>query len=350
MGQEFSLPRLIGITDAAVIARLESLETELLRYIVRMLVCTEPASVGRLICCCKALEQLALEASEPGEELRMARRAVARRWLFDLRQFAGQQPAALTPLVTQSSRQLSCQPTCPEFDEPLDIDLSRWHRSTPENIRWLGDAPQPTADNSQRGTAVRRVLYASQALESVDLSVCYLTFLDAMQIADGLKASKSLTTLRAAGNFLGGCGRDGKFIPSPAGMEAFADALLVSQISSLVLAENRLGPEGIRALGPGLASTTLTSLDVSRNSMGAEGAAALAAGLAANSSLLKLDVRLNKLGSKGAEELAPGIAACASLTALDARFNGVGEGDEGDVALHEAAKERGAAFELRVLT
>ena len=150
-----------------------------------------------------------------------------------------------------------------------------------------------------------------------------------------------------SGNFFGGFGRDGKFIRAVEGVESIADALPVSALTSLALAENRLGPEGARALMPGLARSSLTSLDLSRNGIGTAGAAELAAGLAVNNSLLKLDVRLNKLGPEGAEALAPGVAASASLTALDARFNGVREGDEGEAALKEAAKGR-VGFRLRV--
>ena len=51
MGQTFSLPGLLGITDAG----LESLEPELLLYVVRMLIRDEPAAIGRLICCCQTL-------------------------------------------------------------------------------------------------------------------------------------------------------------------------------------------------------------------------------------------------------------------------------------------------------
>lgn len=339
MGQTFSLPGLLGITDAG----LESLEPELLLYVVRMLIRDEPAAIGRLICCCQTLAQLA--STEPAEEMRKARRAVARQRLFDLRLLAGRQPAALVPLVTQVSRRLSFGALRPEVDEPQELDLCRWHRTARPDPRHA--APEPGDEWVIRGEAIKRVLCANESLTSVDFSVCFLTHMDAAELAQGLKSNKTLTALNASGNFFGGFGRDGKFIRATEGVEAIAAALPVCALTSLSLAENRLGPEGVRALVPGLARSSLTSLDLSRNGIGMEGAAELAAGLAVNSSLRKVDVRLNKLGPAGAKALAPGVVASASLAALDARFNGVGEGDEGELALKEAAKGR-SAFHLMV--
>ena len=346
MGQSLSLPQLLGATDATAIACLDRFEADLLLYIVRMLTRDEPAAIGQLIMTCKTLAELATTKTAEGEELRKARRVMARQVLFDLRQLASQQPAThtpiitqpatLTPIITQISRQLSFRAMRPEVDEPKELDLSRWRRSE-----------RPSQSDHQRGTAVRRVLYANQTIVSIDLSVCYLTYMDATEIASGLKVNRSLTTLNASGNFFGGYGlRDqanrnsGKFVQAPEGVESIAEALGVSTLTSLILAENRLGPEGIKALAPGLARTSLTSLDLSRNGIGADGAAELAVGLCANTSLRRLDVRLNKLGPQGAKALAPGVAACSSLTVLDARFNGVTEGDEGEAALQEAVKDR----------
>ena len=337
MGQAFSLPQLLGMTD---VAPLDTFEPDLLLYIVRMLIRDEPAAIGRLICCCRTLVQLTCTDTQC-EELRKARRIVARRWLFDLRLLAGRMPAGLPPLITQISRQLSFRALRPEIDEPLELDLSRWARQRVPDPRHSA----PTRDTADaewvaRGTALKRVLYASESLTSADFSVCYLTHMDAVEIAEGLKTNRSLATLNASGNFFGGFGRDGRFIWAPEGVAALADALSVSKLTTLSLAENRLGPEGMKLLAPGLALTSLTNLDVSRNGIGVEGATQLAAGLAVNHSLLKLDVRLNKLGPAGAKALAPGVAANASLTALDLRFNGVGKGDEGEAALNEAAKGR----------
>ena len=64
---------------------------------------------------------------------------------------------------------------------------------------------------------------STQSLASLDLSVCYLTHLDAVEIAKGLGVNKSLGTLDVSGNFFGGFGRDGRFIHSPEGVEALAD-------------------------------------------------------------------------------------------------------------------------------
>lgn len=336
MGQSFSLPRLLGMTDAAAIAHLDRLESELLLHIVRILIRDCPAAVGRLICCCKTLAQMASTQTDEGEELRKARRLVARQWLFELRDFAGQAPAALMPLVTQVSRRLSFAAMNPSVDEPLELFIGRWSRTV-----------RPSHDDHARGTAVKRVLYANQTLKTVNLSVCYLTAWDATEIAKGLKVNKTLTTLDASGNFFGGFGRNGEFVPEPEGIESIASALTSCKLTSLSLNENRLGRVGIQALVPCLATTSLTSLDLSRNGLGAEGAAELAAGLATNRSLLKLDVRLNKLGPAGAKALAPGVAACVSLTVLDARFNSVQPGDEGEAALQEATKER-SPFDLRL--
>lgn len=328
------------MTDAAAIASLDSLESDLLLYIMRMLIHDEPAAIGRLICCCRALAQLTRTNAEECEEIRKARRSVARQRLFDLRQLAGRQPSPLLPSTTEIVPQLR-----PEVDEPHELDLSRWHRIARPDPRHA--SPNPGAEWTVRGTAVKRVLLANESLSSLDVSVCYLTHMDAAEIAKGLKINKTLTTLNASGNFFGGFGRDGNFIRASEGMDSIADALSVSALSSLILAENRLGPEGVRALMPGLTKSSLTSLDLSRNGIGTAGAAELAAGLAANSSLLKLDVRLNRLGPEGAKALAPGVAASGSLAVLDARFNGVGEGDEGEAALKKAAKGR-ICFHLMV--
>ena len=344
MGQNLSLPCLLGMTDAKSIACLDHIESDLLLYIARVLIHEKPAAIGRLLCCCRTLALLA-SADSVGEELRKARRLVAREWLFDLRALGGLQPAALAPLVTQVTRQLSFTALHPDIDEPSHLDMSRWHRPARPDPR---HAAPHEAEWTTRGTALKRVLYANQSLVSVDVSVCYLTHMDAVEIAKGLTVNKSLTALDASGNFFGGYGRDGKFIRMPDGMGAIADALLVSMLTSLTLAENRLGPEGIRALVPGLASSSLTSLDLSRNGIGADGATELADGLAVNRSLLKLDVRLNELGPGGAKALAPGVAACGSLRALDVRFNGLGAGDEGEAALKGATKDR-PAFRLLVL-
>ena len=60
MGASFSLPRLVGMTDHAAIANLDAFEGELLLGIVRILIRDSPTSVGRLLCCCKSLVQLAI--------------------------------------------------------------------------------------------------------------------------------------------------------------------------------------------------------------------------------------------------------------------------------------------------
>lgn len=345
MGAEFSLPELMSMTDTAP---LEAFEPDLLLYVVRMLIRDEPAAIGRLLCCCRTLATLVnAELQQPREELRKARRLVARKWLFDLRLLAGRQPAGLAPLVTQVSRQLSFQALQPTVDEPLELDLSRWHRSARPDPRHSAPTRDPTdSEWIARGAALKRVLLANESCTSMNLSVCYLTHMDAVEMAKGLAVNRVLTALNVSGNFLGGFGRDGKFIRASEGVAALSDALSVSKLTSLSLAENRLGPEGIRALAPGLTKTSLTSLDLSRNGIGVEGAAKLASGLAANNSLLKLDVRLNQLGPPGARALAPGVAASATLTALDVRFNGVGCDGEGGAALIDAAKGRGCAFQL----
>lgn len=323
MGQAFSLSSLLGMTEPTV-ACLDNFETDLLLQVMRILIASCPASVGHLICCCKTLASCA-EIDEFGK----ARRVVARQRLFELRALADLSPKTLTPLVTQVARRLSFKAIDPEVDEPNELVLTRWSRTA-----------RPAHDDA-RGAALKRVLCANQTIKSVDLSVCYLTSMDAMEIAKGLQVNRTLTSLNASGNFLGGCGRrDGSFILAPEGMVCFADALIASKLTSLSLSENRLGPSGIKALAPGLATTSLTSLDVSRNGLGVDGAAELASGLAANRSLLKLDVRLNKLGPAGAKALAPGVAACASLTVLDARFNGMQPGDAGEAALQQATTGR----------
>ena len=335
MGQLFSLPLLLGITEATSFASLDLIESELLLNIVRRLVRDSPLSVGRLVCCCKTLAQLASH-----DELRKGRRLMARHWLFELRNLAGQRPAALKPLVSQISRQLSFEALVPNVDEPDELDLSRWQRTA-----------RPADDDHQRGTALKRVLYANETLTSMDLSVCYLTYKDATEIAKGLKVHTSLTTLNASGNFFGRQnfdGRDGTFVPAQEGLEAIADALSASNLTTLGLSENRIGPQGIKALAPGLAHASLTSLDVSRNGLGVEGAAALASGLAANRTLRTLDVRLNKLGPAGAKAIAPGVAACGSLRRLDVRFNGVEPGDEGEAAIVAATEDRSSSFVLLV--
>ena len=176
MGQAFSLPQLLGMTD---VAPLDTFEPDLLLYIVRMLIRDEPAAIGRLICCCRTLAQLTCTDTQECEELRKARRIVARRWLFDLRLLAGRMPAGLPPLITQISRQLSFRALRPEIDEPLELDLSRWARQRVPDPRHSA----PTRDTADaewvaRGTALKRVLYASESLTSADFSVCYLTHMD----------------------------------------------------------------------------------------------------------------------------------------------------------------------------
>ncbi len=344
MGHAFSLTQLVGGADAPIVT---CLETDLLLYIVRMLIRDEPVAIGQLICCCRTLSQLASTStdagnSEAGADLRKARRLVARQRIFDLRVLAGQQPAALVPLVTEISRPLTLTAMHPGIDEPCELDISRWYSSG-----------RASHEDGQRGSAVKRVLYANESILSLDLSVCYLSYEDAVEIAKGLRVHRSLTTLNASGNFFGGFGRNNVFVKSPQGMDAIADALCVSRLKHLGLAENRLGPEGVSALMPGLATCSLTSLDLSRNGLGVEGATVLAAALATNSSLLQLDVRLNRLSPQGGQALAPGIVACRSLVSVDARFNGIAEGDEGEVALREAVsarfKQGAAQFELMVL-
>jgi len=326
MGQSFSLPRLLGMTETAV-ACLELLESELLLRIVRLLIRDRPEAIGALICSCKTVAQLASMSTEEGEELRTARRVVARHCLFELSELSdGRVSRIELPDVAVDGRS--------RVDGPCELVLTRWSRTT-----------RPELGDHVRGTALKRVLFANQTLTLVDLSVCYLTYMDAMELGEGLKVNKTLRTLNVSGNFLGGYGRNGKFIPAPAGIATIAEALLVSKLVSLNLNENRLGPPGVKALVPGLAGTSLTSLDLSRNGLGVEGAAELAGGLLANTSLRTLDVRLNKLGPAGAKALAPGIAACRSLTALNARFNGIRQNDEGEAALKEAVKDR-VSFDL----
>ena len=129
--------------DATEIARLDSFESELLLRIVRVLIRDHPAAIGQLIRCCKTLAELASMHSEEGEEMRKARRAVARQRLFDLRVCAGQTPAPLVPLVGQVSRRLSFKAMDPIVDEPLEFDIGRWSRTV-----------RPNHDDHERGTAV----------------------------------------------------------------------------------------------------------------------------------------------------------------------------------------------------
>ena len=57
-----------------------------------------------------------------------------------------------------------------------------------------------TREESDLRDSVRRVLYANQSLALIDLSVCYLTHMDAAEIAKGLKVNRSLQHLNLLEN------------------------------------------------------------------------------------------------------------------------------------------------------
>lgn len=372
MGHGFSLPRLLNTADAATIDSLERIEAEILLNIIRLLIhdvslCHDkesklnlmpkgPAAVGHLLCCCKTLAQLARGDSYEARELRKARKAMARVFTFDLHILTrdpGRIPDggwASTPrglgtvepfsqLHLESPERLNALRS--ETDELETLDLSRTNRT---RSRCYGEC-------------VRRLLYASETIARVDLSVCYMASDDAVEIAKGLEVNRSLRSLNASGNFLSGYGQNGKFVRDEAGLSGFARALAVNTtLTSLNLSENRLGLQGIQALLPGVAATTsLLDLDLSRNNITGEGAEKLAEVLSANVSLTKLDLRLNQIGMLGAIALAPAVASgCHSLCGLDLRFNNISSNNgndlEGETALRDAIRERHNrdAFVLRL--
>ena len=153
------MPHLLGMTDVTSIACLDCIEPELLLYIARLLICEKPAAIGRLLCCCRTLAQLG-SADSVGEELRKARRLVARERLFELRALADQQPAALAPLVTQITRPLSFTALRPEIDEPSHLDISRWRRparpdprhAAPHEAEWATRGTAPPKSRGARGS------------------------------------------------------------------------------------------------------------------------------------------------------------------------------------------------------
>ena len=121
-----------------------------------------------------------------------------------------------------------------------------------------------------------------------------------------------------------------------------------NSLTELDLNEKSIGTEGgmvVAGLLPAMAS--LTSLIIYSNQLGDEGMGAIANALKDStvSQLASLDVCNNKIGPKGAEALAAWLAVCASLTLLDVRHNPLDE--EGEAVVRKAVEGR-SGFKLEL--
>jgi len=108
----------------------------------------------------------------------------------------------------------------------------------------------------------------------------------------------------------------------------------LSQLTSLDLGLNRIGPTGAQAIAFSLHQ--LTDLDLFKNGIECEGAQAIAC----LSRLTRLDVDSNKIGPKGAQA----IACLSRLTNLDIRKNNIGDEGARAIALMPSLKHLDIQF------
>lgn len=349
MGAQFSLPRLLGLTDPSSIAVLDSLEDELLLRIVRTLVKEEPMAVGRLLCASKTFENL-MKVRSSADFLKLfaqARRAVAREWLHDLRVLAGQAPRGLSGLVRQISRQLSdgswgMRPD----DEPLRLDLSQPWRWAAE-LTWA--------------IALRRVLRANTSITYLRLDDCGGASTFAHHLAAGLQANSTLTEVDMRNNVISGddASQIASAVLANTTIEMFnkipIKELRAGSLTELIGDSRSLATRGIGIgvvgglvvaglihVAPSLASLDLsysrlcgvwTEWRISWTDPGrwelvqqcgtytATAITALGAALGASPSLTSVNLSFNELGPDAAVALAPGIAASSSLTKLNLSHN-----------------------------
>jgi len=238
----------------------------LLLRIVRILIRDDPAAVGRLTCTCSAFTRI---AGVEAEEMALARRAAARRWVQELRALytpTWSAPEEVSPLlVRQLSKQLSFGAVQPERDEPSSLVLR----------------PLPGQGEAEaQATMLRNVLRANTSITSLELDhprwfARWLgerqrrTLPDALEIAAGLQANRTLTSCSLRGH---GYGTDGWV----AIFTALADNPS-SRITRWCLNGENLGPK----IAPPLiaymrSSPSLTELDLLRNQIGTAAAAEIA--------------------------------------------------------------------------
>ena len=140
----------------------------------------------------------------------------------------------------------------------------------------------------------------------------------AWKLAPALNGLSSLVSLSLTKNQIGddGASEIGRQLPTllevldlsdndvaDVGVEAIAAAVANSQVTKLLLANNKIGNAGAIALGQAeTLSGCLEEIDLSKNEIGDEGATALAEGLGGrkNSTLTKLSLKDNRIGDAGA--------------------------------------------------
>lgn len=154
-----------------------------------------------------------------------------------------------------------------------------------------------------------------QAGGEVDLYGKHIENNGAMEIADVLKHSSHITTLKLRENNIGN-----------AGVQALAEALTTNTaLTTLDLEENNIDDGGVQTLAEALKNNpTLTTLNMRFNNIGDDGAQALAELLTISTALTTLDLEGNNIGDMGAQVLATALMTNTALITLRLRLNNFG--------------------------
>ncbi len=155
------------------------------------------------------------------------------------------------------------------------------------------------------------------------------------ELAHGMVASRTLTTLDVGCNFVG-----------TAGIMALATGIAASDVLVTFRADfARINDDGARALGAALTvNRSLVTLSLSDNDINDDGVAALAAGIAVHPALAALDLGGNSFGGLGTVALARGIAANRTLATVVLKNTFIGA--EGRCALARAIVQTTALTKL----
>jgi len=146
-----------------------------------------------------------------------------------------------------------------------------------------------------------------------------LTDADATQLAQFVRASKSIAVLRIGYNKI-----------SHVGATALGNALHKNaSLTLLNLGGNKSADAGAKAIAEGLKhNNTLRTLWLDDNEIAEAGAVALGEALKVNTSLTELRIGSNSIGSAGAQSICNGLAVHPAIRVLDVSENKLTEADE----------------------
>ena len=184
---------------------------------------------------------------------------------------------------------------------------------------------------------IAEALKANKSVTRIDLSGNEIGNSGALDIAEALKANNSVTEIDLSCNEIG-----------EKGALEIAEALKANKsVTRIDLSGNEIGNSGALDIAAALeANKSVTTISLACNEIGDVGAFKIAMALKKNISITKISLSHNNIGEKGALEIAEALKANNSVTTISLACNAIG--DVGATRIAEALKENNSVTEIHL--